>query len=266
MVTKYHGCTSVPRNLNGGGPEGATLGILEYLSQSNHNADCVGPNERYKFVDDLTVLEIVNLLTIGLTSYNLKQHVASDIPEHGQFIPAENLQSQTYLNTINDWTKNQKMKINENKTKIMIFNPTRNYQFTTRIQLNNINVDVVKETKLLGTYISDDLKWDTNTTMLVKKANARLQLLRKVASFSSDKSDLKLIYTIFVRSILENSSTVWHNLISQENKDNLERVQKCAMKIILKNKYKDYQTALNKLELFSRKGEKIILENLQRKM
>ena len=65
MVTKHHGCTSVPRNLNGGGPEGATLGILEYLYQTNHSADCVGPNERFKFVDNLTVLEIVNVLTVG---------------------------------------------------------------------------------------------------------------------------------------------------------------------------------------------------------
>ena len=38
---------SVPRALNGGGPEGATLGILEYLSQSNFNAECVGPEERF---------------------------------------------------------------------------------------------------------------------------------------------------------------------------------------------------------------------------
>ena len=80
------------------------------------------------------------------------------------------------------------------------------------------------------------------------------------------KLRIRVKVRISVRSILENSSSVLHNLISQENKDNLERVQKCAMKIILKNKYKDYQTALNKLELFSRKGEKIILENLQRKM
>ena len=27
MVFKHHGCWSLPRTLNGGGPEGATLGI-----------------------------------------------------------------------------------------------------------------------------------------------------------------------------------------------------------------------------------------------
>ena len=58
--------------MNGGGPQGATLGILEYLSQSNNSADCVEEKDRFKFIDDLTVLEIVNLLTVGLSSFNIK--------------------------------------------------------------------------------------------------------------------------------------------------------------------------------------------------
>ena len=63
---------------------------------------------------------------------------------------------------------------------------------------------MVKETNLLGMYILDDLKWDTNTTMLVRKANARLQLLRKVASFSSVKSDTMqcvLVAAIIVKAV-----------------------------------------------------------------
>ena len=33
MSVKWKGCQSQPRRINGGGPQGATLGILEYLSQ-----------------------------------------------------------------------------------------------------------------------------------------------------------------------------------------------------------------------------------------
>ena len=66
MSVKWHGCRSVPRQINGGGPQGATLGIIEYLSQSNNSADCVNEKDRFKFVDDLTILEIVNLLTYQL--------------------------------------------------------------------------------------------------------------------------------------------------------------------------------------------------------
>ena len=75
MTVKWHGVQSVPRKIKGGGPQGATLGILEYMSQSNNSSDCVDSGDRFKFVDDLTILEIVNLLTIGLSSYNIKNHV-----------------------------------------------------------------------------------------------------------------------------------------------------------------------------------------------
>ena len=67
MSVKWRGIITTPRRINGGGPQGATLGILEYLSQTNNSADCVGLDERFKFVDDLTILEVINILTIGLS-------------------------------------------------------------------------------------------------------------------------------------------------------------------------------------------------------
>ena len=76
------------------------------------------------------------------------------------------------------------MKNNESKTNTMIFNPTRNCQFTTRMNLNNVNVEVVTETKLLGTHLTNDLKWDKNHKGFKRKASARMQLMRNVVSFN----------------------------------------------------------------------------------
>ena len=39
--------------VNGGGLLQAAIGLSEYLSQSNHNADCVEEDDRYEFVNDL---------------------------------------------------------------------------------------------------------------------------------------------------------------------------------------------------------------------
>ena len=72
MKVKWHGETSEIRKLNGGGPQGATFGIWEYLAQSNNSADCVKPDYRFKFVVELSVLEKINLLIIGLASFNPK--------------------------------------------------------------------------------------------------------------------------------------------------------------------------------------------------
>ena len=109
MRVKWHGETSAPRQLPGGGAMGASLGNWEFLSQTNNNADCVPLEDRYKFVDDLSTLEIINLLAIGMSSFNIKQQVPSDIPTHGQFFPPNNLQSQKYLDLINEWTEKQRV-------------------------------------------------------------------------------------------------------------------------------------------------------------
>ena len=256
MKVKWHGKTSSTRTLNGGGPQGATFGLWEYLAQSNNNADCVDPEYRFKFVDDLTVLEKINLLIIGLASFNTRVSVPSDIPSHNQYIPAENLKSSEYIETIQNWTENQKMILNQKKTKVMIFNYTDNYQFTTRLKLNNENIEVVNKSKLLGVVVSDDLKWDENTTYLVKKANVRMELLRKVASFTTSIEEKKNIYVLFIRSILEQSCVVWHSRLTNENSEDLERVQKAAVKIILGNQYNDYEESLIKADLDSLKDRR----------
>ena len=62
--------------------------------------------------------------------------------------PPENLKSQEHLDSINIWTKNQKMKINQSKTKTMIFNHTNNFQFNTRLNIDNQILETVNQTKL----------------------------------------------------------------------------------------------------------------------
>ena len=81
-----------------------------------------------------------------------------------------------------------------------------------------------------------------NTENIVRKANA---------SFGASVSYMKDIYILFVRSLLEQSATVWHSSLSQQNISDLERVQKSAMKIILGNKYTGYKKSLLKLDILS---------------
>ena len=68
---KWKGIYSNIRKLNGGGPQGSLFGILEYLAQRNDNANMVCPEYMYKFVDDLTTLDIINLLLIEISPYGL---------------------------------------------------------------------------------------------------------------------------------------------------------------------------------------------------
>ena len=81
IVVKYHRKLSKPRHQAGSGALGATLGNWEFLSQTNDSADCVPIKDRFKYVDDLSILEIINLLSVGLSSHNNKLREESDIFE-----------------------------------------------------------------------------------------------------------------------------------------------------------------------------------------
>ena len=249
MKVKWYGVVSAIRELYGGGPQGSTFGLWEYLSQSNDNADCVSESDRFKFVDDLSFLEIIHLLSVGIASYNIREHIPSNVATHNQVIPASNLKSQEQLTQINEWTKKKKMRLNEDKTKNIIFNFSKKYQFTTNLSVNEKEIELVEEVRLLGTIITKDLKWNKNTKELVRRGYQRMQLLNKAATFSSNIGDLKSIYQTYVRSVIEQSAVVWHSSLSMKNRKDLERVQKAAVRVILKNNYKSYKSGLKVLGL-----------------
>ena len=184
----------------------------------------------------------MNLLTIGISSFNLKYQIPSDIPQHNQFIPPGNLKSQMWLDEINKWTINQKMMVNEKKTKTMIFNCTDKYQFTTRLTMNEKPIEVITSTRLLGTILTDDLKWDSNCENLTKRANGRMEILRKVASFGLDRDELKNICFLFV-------SSVWYSSLTVKNRQDLERVRKSAVRLVMGDRYKGYKKSLDILEM-----------------
>ena len=58
-----------------------------------------------------------------------------------------------------------------------------------------------------------------------------------------------MIYCQFVRSILEFNSNVWFSAITEDESEDIERVQKNACKLILKQDYVDYKHALKILKL-----------------
>ena len=60
----------------------------------------------------------------------------------------------------------------------------------------------------------------------------------------------------------EFSSVVWHSRLSKKNENDIERVQKSAVKIIMKDNYSDYKNGLKTLgieTLFERR-EKLCLK------
>ena len=249
MVVKWKGMKSSTRPLNGGGPQGGTLGIIEYTSQSNDNSNFVDSKDKFKFIDDLSILELIALLSQGLASFYHKNSVPSDIGIDRAYLPPENTKTQEYLEKLSNWTADREMKLNVNKTKYMVLNFTRNHQFETRLHLEGHLLDQVHQARLLGVIISDDLTWKANTDHIVKKAYKRMSILTNLFKFSVPQQELVHIYTLYIRSAVEQACIVWHSSISKGESLDIERVQKVALRVILSSNYTNYEDALQSCKL-----------------
>ena len=260
MQVKFNGEISEILTPIGGGPQGTLLGGLEYLVQSNDNADIVDPDDRFKYIDDLSVLQLV-LLSGLLVEYDFHQHVASDIGIDMQYLPATSYSTQDQLNSISDWTHNNLMKLNEAKSNYMIFTRTKE-SFATRLTVNDVYLDRKSVTQLLGVWISEDLSWSRNCQEICRTAFSRLSLITKLRYVGVSREDLLDIYILFVRSVAEYCSVSFHSSITKEQSYQLERIQNICLKVILGDSYEGYQAALDScgLQTLSERREKRCLD------
>ena len=80
------------------------------------------------------------------------------------------------MERVESWAEGKQMKLNILKTKNIIFNFSSVKKFSTDIRLKNDVIETVSEDKLLWTILTDDLKWNRNTTNIVRETNRRMQL------------------------------------------------------------------------------------------
>ena len=97
LIVKWKQGYSSPREVSGGAPQGISSGFLEYISQTCGNMNFLNPDEKFKFIDDASILEILNLISAGLTCYNIKQQIPSDISVDNQFLKPGNVKTNKNL-------------------------------------------------------------------------------------------------------------------------------------------------------------------------
>ena len=89
MKVKFNGELSEFLALIGWGPQGTLLlGQQEYLVQSNDNAESIHRDDRFKYIEDPSILELICLAGL-LADYDFTQHVASDVRIDQQFLSPE---------------------------------------------------------------------------------------------------------------------------------------------------------------------------------
>ena len=246
----YNSAESSLIDLVGGFPQGSLIGQDAYLVASDDCADIVNQEDKYRYVDDLEILELVRLTGI-LIDYDTQSHVPSDIGPHQQFLPPDSFQTQSYLNSISDWTDTSLMKLNPSKSSYMVF--TRSQEvFATRLVLNSKTLEQKSVCKILGVWIEEDAgSWQKNTSELCKSAYSRISMLTKIKYVGVCREDLVHIYKLFIRSRAEYCSVAFHSSLTQEQARKIENIQKTSFKIILQDQYQDYNSACQLLDCSS---------------
>ena len=121
------------------------------------------------------------------------------------------------------------MKINIAKTKVVLFNSARNYDFMPNLQIgNNVLLEVVEEFKLLGLIFKSNLTWQANTEYMCRKAYARLWMLRRLKALGARDDEILDVFYKQIRSVLELAVAVWQPRLTLAENKQIERVQKCA--------------------------------------
>ena len=134
-----------------------------------------------KYVDDLTLVEAIYLPS-NVVSVPETERAMPDMyhARTGHALPIEKSNVFKQLKETSKYANTNEMKINYKKTKAMVFNPCTSIDFLPEMVLDNNEIEVVDEIRLLGLIIRSDLKWISNTESMVKKAYKRVWIIRRL--------------------------------------------------------------------------------------
>jgi len=151
------------------------------------------------------------------------------------------------------------MKINSDKSKFKLFNPTKTFDFIPDCEINGKKIDTNEEIKILGLTLQNDLKWKSNTNNMTRKAYKRLWIIKRLKKAGANKEDLIDVYTKQVRSVLEFGVPVRNSGLSKEEISDIERVQKAFLHILLGKSYLNFENALQISDLDSLEHRRLAL-------
>ena len=119
MILKINKKTFTVLDLVGGGPQGSLIGQLLYIMGSDDVAEEIVKEDKFKYVDDLSVAEALGKKN-RLIEYDFSQHVALDIGVDQKLLAPITLKTQDTNKNISRWTGKNNMNLNEMKSNYMI--------------------------------------------------------------------------------------------------------------------------------------------------
>ncbi|PFX22610.1 putative RNA-directed DNA polymerase from transposon BS [Stylophora pistillata] len=217
---------STQRALTLGVPQGSILGPILFLVFINDLPATLQHSVADIYADDTTI------------SYSTHYTTAPNDISVGL---------QTDIDEILNWSADNRMILNETKTKSMLVTGKRlakkMEQSTLQLNVNSTELEQVNSHKLLGVTIDSQLTFDQHVENLCTKLSQRIAVLRKIRRFLPI-DQRKLYYNAMIKQTMLYASTIWTSC-SAENLQKVFKLQKRAARVIL-----GADTKANSVQLF----------------
>ena len=150
------------------------------------------------------------------------------------YIIVDNPQKAALLNAdfakIHLWASRWLVSFNPSKSEYMTLSRKQNKPLYPPVNMAQLNINEVTSHKHLGLNFSDDGSWHEYIDHVKAKSWFRLNIMCKL-KFQLDRKSLEIIYTLFIRPLLEYFNVVWDNCTQYESND-LEKIQNEAARIV----------------------------------
>ena len=220
----FGGVSSSLQDICCGVPQGSILGPILFIIYMNDIPNCSNL-PIYCFADDTTVISSSPSLEDLYRSMN------------------------TELNQLYEWFSTNKLKLNEQKTKYMIFGSNNRQIPTMNLKINNQPIERIgnglptKSFKFLGVNMDENLSWKYHIDSICTKISRANYIINKVKRIIPQTSLLTLYHSL-IQCHLSYGQEVWGTSI---HLDRALKMQKRSIRLINRKPYNYHTEPLLKL-------------------
>lgn len=152
---------------------------------------------------------------------------------------------------IANWTKINKLSLNTQKTKYIVFTrPRTQITIASQLRLNNDMISQLKEVKFLGVFIDNKLRWNIHISHICKKISKSIGIICKAKNVL-DRATLRTLYFSFIHPHLTYAIEIWGKS-ANVHVNSILRLQKKALRIITSvNRYAESAPIFHNLKILT---------------
>ena len=197
-----HNETSATNTTNTGAPQGCVLSPLLFTIYTDALVSHYPEVKIIKYADDTAI--------IGLVTAEDESHYRAEVER------------------VVKWCDSHNLLLNKAKTKEMVINFTK--VRPPDLCIDNNVIERVNSFRYLGVVFDETMTFKCHTDHVIKKANARLYMMRRYASFGATKDQLHFLFTTMILSIITYNCHIFYHACTNRDKLRLARViRKCRV-------------------------------------